>query len=64
MMRIQAVMVRRDGGENDIHAKVVVSICDDGGDWIEVGSELVNSNFSHIWELPAALDAKPVNAKH
>lgn len=63
MMRVQAVQIHREGGENDTNAQVVVQICDDGGDWHEVGREQVNSNFSHIWELPAALDARAVDER-
>jgi len=57
MMEIEAVMIRRRGIEDDPHAEVVVSIQDIHGEWREVGTEVLSSNFSHIWSLPSALQS-------
>jgi hypothetical protein len=52
MQEIEAIKIRRLGGEDDPHAEVVLEIQTAHGDWLEIGRERIDSAFSHIWSLP------------
>jgi len=52
MQEVEAIMIRRDGSEDDPNAEVVVLVQDIHGEWWEVGREQIESNFSHAWTLP------------
>lgn len=47
---ITGVGIRRVGGEDDILAKVELTVEVDGKPYV-IGQELINSNFSSWWNL-------------
>lgn len=55
MMEIESVWLRREGNEDDPHAKAVVLVRDKYGDWYKIISEAYDGNFSHIATLPGVL---------
>jgi type II secretory pathway component PulJ len=58
VMNVEAVNLRREGGENDPLARAVVSV-KINGEWREVISELSGNNFDHYVNLDLLFKASP-----
>lgn len=54
---MNAIWLRREGGENDPKASVVVLIEIAGAGWVEIIREHAAGNFSHIIEPSGIVDA-------